>query len=275
MGKDFLKKFIENTREYQEETDVDKQNALYNIAYPRWIAYMLMKNSDQGKYGFLMTGLTTRYSMGVNMYPENVVKAVDILVNHRFDKKEPKNNNNNQRNKNRNDHDTGLTITTQSSFNQEKAKNAQCFCCGKKGHYANKCPEKGKRPKDQWAVKKAIMHTQAESKKESDDKEDDNNASQASRKSSKSKAISKRNGLIVRKESLHNNGKQWETGTKGNSILLDKGSTLSLFGNSNMVKNIRESKTTLELATNDGTKTTINKLLTYLDSVWCGMMKLL
>jgi hypothetical protein len=28
MGKDFLKKFIENTREYQEETDVDKQNAM-------------------------------------------------------------------------------------------------------------------------------------------------------------------------------------------------------------------------------------------------------
>jgi hypothetical protein len=103
MGKDFLKKFIENTREYQEETDFDKQNAVYNTAYPRWTAYMLMKTSDQGKYGSLMTGLTTQYSMGVNMYPENIVKAVDILTNHRFDKKEPKNKNNNQRNKNRND----------------------------------------------------------------------------------------------------------------------------------------------------------------------------
>jgi hypothetical protein len=99
-------------------------------------------------------------------------------------------------------------------------------------------------------VKKAIMHVQAESEKESDDEEDDNNASQASQKSSKSKAISKRNGLIVRKESLNNKGKQWATGTKGNSILLDNGSTLSLFGSPNMVKNIRESKTTLELARN-------------------------
>jgi hypothetical protein len=128
----------------------------------------------------LMTGLTTQYSMGVNMFPENVVKAIDILTNHRFDKKEPKNNNNNQKNKNRNDDDTASTITTQSSFNQEEAKNAQCYCCGKKGHYANKCPEKGKRPKDQWAVKKAMMHAQAESEKESDDKEDDDNASKAS-----------------------------------------------------------------------------------------------
>jgi hypothetical protein len=105
-------------------------------------------------------------------------------------------------------------------------------------------------------VKKAIMHAQAKSEKESDDKEDNNNPSQASRKSNKSDTISKWSGLIVRKESLHNNGKQWATGTKGNSILLENGSTLSLFGNPKMVKNIRESKTTLELATNAGTKTT-------------------
>jgi hypothetical protein len=39
-------------------------------------------------------------------------------------------------------------------------------------------------------------------------------------------------------------------------MLLDNGSTLSLFGNPDMVTNIRESKTTLELATNTGTKTT-------------------
>jgi hypothetical protein len=32
MGKDFLKKLIENTREYQDEPDVDKQNAMYNTA---------------------------------------------------------------------------------------------------------------------------------------------------------------------------------------------------------------------------------------------------
>jgi hypothetical protein len=69
--------------------------------------------------------------------------------------------------------------------------------------------------------------------------------------------LSVQHGLIVRKESLHNNGKQWASGTKGNSILLDKnGSTLSLFGNPDMVTNIRESKATLERAINAGTKTT-------------------
>jgi hypothetical protein len=87
MGKDFLKMFIQNTREYQDEPDVDKQNAIYDTAYPRWTAYMLTKNSDQGKYGTLMTGLTTQFSLGVNMYPENIVKAIDILTNHKFNRK--------------------------------------------------------------------------------------------------------------------------------------------------------------------------------------------
>jgi hypothetical protein len=50
-----------------------------------------------------MTSLTTQFSMGTNQYPEDVLTAVDILTNHRFDKREPKQNNNNQRNKNRND----------------------------------------------------------------------------------------------------------------------------------------------------------------------------
>jgi hypothetical protein len=115
-----------------------------------------MKNSDQGKYGSLIASLTTQFSMGTYQYPKDVMAEVDILTNHRFDKKEPKSNN--QRNKNLNNNNTALTRTTQSSFNQEALKKATCYCCGKKGHYLNKCLEKDKHSKDEWAVKKAIMH---------------------------------------------------------------------------------------------------------------------
>jgi hypothetical protein len=152
MGKDFLKDFVKNTKPYADETNADKQDEMQKGSYAQWTAYMLMKNSDQGKYGLLMTSLTTQFSMGTNQYPKDAMAAVEILTNHRFDKKEPKNNN--QRNKNRNDDDTVWTITTQSSFSQEALKKATCYCWGKKGHYSNKCPEKDKRSKDEWAVKK-------------------------------------------------------------------------------------------------------------------------
>jgi hypothetical protein len=100
MGKDFLKDFVKNTKQYADETDTDKQDKMQKGLYARWTAYMLMKNSDQGKYGLLMTSLTTQFSMGTNQYPKDVMSAVDTLTNQRFNKKEPKNNN--QRNRNRN-----------------------------------------------------------------------------------------------------------------------------------------------------------------------------
>jgi hypothetical protein len=164
MGKDFLKDFVKNTKQYADETDTAKQDEMLKGLYAQWTAYMLMRNSDQGKYRLLMTSLTTQFSIGTNQYPKDVMAAVDILTNHRFDKKKPKNNNN-QRNRNRNNSDTASAITTQSSFNQEAMKKASCYCFGKKGHYSNKCPEKDKCSKDEWAVKKAMMHAQAKSEK--------------------------------------------------------------------------------------------------------------
>jgi hypothetical protein len=48
MGKNFLKEFVKNTKQYADETDTDKQDKMLKGLYAQWTAYMLMKNSDQG-----------------------------------------------------------------------------------------------------------------------------------------------------------------------------------------------------------------------------------
>jgi hypothetical protein len=50
MGKDFLKDFVKNTKQYGDETDTDKRDKMQKGSYVRWTVCMLMKNSDQGKY---------------------------------------------------------------------------------------------------------------------------------------------------------------------------------------------------------------------------------
>jgi hypothetical protein len=76
--------------------------------------------------------------------------------------------------------------------------------------FKQKCPRKDKQSREEWAVKKAMMHAQAKLEKESKEKEDDDNTSQALQRSSKSKTKMEWMKLITKKESLHNNGKQWE-----------------------------------------------------------------
>jgi hypothetical protein len=55
MGKEFIFQFVKNMKEHKEETGIDKQNQMQKGSYAQWTVFMLMKNSDQGKHGLLMT----------------------------------------------------------------------------------------------------------------------------------------------------------------------------------------------------------------------------
>jgi uncharacterized FAD-dependent dehydrogenase len=59
VGTNILDKFVENTREYCDERDVDVQKKMKAESFNKWMAYLLIRNSDQGKYGSLMNGLVS------------------------------------------------------------------------------------------------------------------------------------------------------------------------------------------------------------------------
>jgi hypothetical protein len=107
MGKDFLHDFMMSTKECTTTQDTTKQQEMIDGSYSRWTAYVLMRNSDQSIYRSLVNRLTSQFSMGNNQYPKNVVKACDILSNHRLDARKTKKNKNNK-----NDDDSHRRLTT-------------------------------------------------------------------------------------------------------------------------------------------------------------------
>ena len=239
VGTKILDEFVETTREYKEDDDDDERTKLKEEAFGRWSAYMLVKNSDQNKFGSLLNGMTTQYAMGNNQFPKNVQKAIDIMSNHRFDnQKEIKKKYQDQKKK-----DEDGKVKKESSFAQAK-KDMTCYCCGKKGHIVPDCPEKDTRKREDWAVKKGAVHTQDKTEK--------------SDESEKTKEVNeKKVGWSAFQISLMNEedeDKKTNNRRLKNSIILDNGSTLSIFANSDMVNNIRKSDTILQLATNAGTR---------------------
>ena len=129
---------------------------------------MLLRNSDQGKYGSLLNGLVSQFSMQNNQYPRTISDATDILSNHQHgnwkDQKkkwqQPKKGDDTSANAK----DKGETKETSFVQGGNKNKDKTCSCCGEKGHISPECPKVDSIPKKDWAFrnKKTQLNQQAE-----------------------------------------------------------------------------------------------------------------
>ena len=84
IGTDILHRFVENTEEYQN-ADSGLKSELLAGSFERFMAYVLIRNSDKNKYGSVIHGLVSQYSMEHDQYPKSLIAATDILANHRHD----------------------------------------------------------------------------------------------------------------------------------------------------------------------------------------------
>jgi hypothetical protein len=103
------------TNETSEKTSRDK-----------FTTCVFLAGVDTKKYGRLKTELNIAYVAGQKKHPKMVESAVTILSHYMNDK-----------GVHVTDEDKGQATLT--SF-MHKHKNVKCYKCGKKGHYANKCP---------------------------------------------------------------------------------------------------------------------------------------
>jgi hypothetical protein len=256
IGTDILDRFIENTLEYRDETDALSQQNMKDGAFDRWMAYLLIRNSDQSKYGSLSTGLVSQFSMQNNQYPKTCTTATDILSNHKLDNKgstgyKKKWSRNDQRKDENESISTKTSETSSATSFAQGGKDKSCYCCGQKGHMSPECPNKDSIKKEDWAIKKANQHFME--KKAETHQDDQSEGDNESTTSSLPKKVGWSGLLIEQKQSLYNDDREAKDRLK-NCITLDNGSTLSLFSNPELVQDIRTSSKTLSLATNAGVK---------------------
>ena len=48
------------------------QQEMKSEAFGRWMAYMMIRNSDQAKYGSLLNRMVSQFSMNNNQYPVDI-----------------------------------------------------------------------------------------------------------------------------------------------------------------------------------------------------------
>jgi hypothetical protein len=84
MGYKFLDKFVEHQADYIASHAI-KQRMLKDQAHEKWMAYLSIRGTDQTKYGSLVKGFTSQFSLGNDQYPKTLMTTLYVLSNHKID----------------------------------------------------------------------------------------------------------------------------------------------------------------------------------------------
>ena len=83
-----------------QEIEAEKNHKYEETVFEQFLAYLYLENSDQAKYGSILSGLITQQSLKNNLYPKNITEANNVLSNHKFDNVKSYNKNHPSTNKN-------------------------------------------------------------------------------------------------------------------------------------------------------------------------------
>jgi hypothetical protein len=143
--------------------DADIHEECYKHAYNKVIALLYKMNSDQKKYGLLLSGQSTQFALKQDQYHKSITHATSILSDHKLDesyyamRKKRKEKADTEKGKAK---DQQLTSDPELNFSQLEGV---CYCCSKKGHKSPQCKH-NRRPKSEWVInktKEAAFITQA------------------------------------------------------------------------------------------------------------------
>ena len=116
--------------------------------------YLYLENADRARYGSILSGLDSQFSLENDQYPKTLVAAQNVMQNHTYDpeyknRKKRKEDSQKGNKKSQNQEESGET----PKLAMAQMKNV-CWCCGKQ-HKLPDCPSKMTTPRDQWHINKA------------------------------------------------------------------------------------------------------------------------
>ena len=142
-----LKKVVKGMKGY-DVTDPAKTLELRKEAAERLYAFVHLENVDQSKYGQVLKNLSYEQSLGNNVYPGDITATTTVLSHHPYDVQKKREDKKKHDNNNNNDKEDPVTVL----FAQMEGR---CYCCGKANHRSDKCRQRDKIPRAEWAVNKA------------------------------------------------------------------------------------------------------------------------
>jgi hypothetical protein len=75
----------EKLEEYTNTTSRTEKDEIKKSSFNAFAIVVLLRNSDQNKYGTLLDTMTTTLALGTNVFPKTKEKALDAMSNHKID----------------------------------------------------------------------------------------------------------------------------------------------------------------------------------------------
>ena len=257
LGKEFLERFIENTEEYQQLTisddgDVVAAAKMKDGAFEKFMTTVFLRGAYGKRYGSLMDNYRSQYAGGRDHYPAKFQDAMDALRTHKSDDKKDKKP---EKKKKENNGDEGENAT---SFAQRSTER-RCYACGTKEHMLDQCPHRDNIPRNSWYDRTNREYTHHQSSTSGEDLQDDVSiASDADVSVTSNTSAARANwcGTQVHSELCLNGNEKLKTiqGKEENTVILDSGSTISLFKSRDLLTDIRKAPVKIELDTNAGSR---------------------
>ena len=269
-GKEFnFPKVVQESEEYKRYKDdltspidalrkkaQDEVTEVIKSSSDEFYAYLYLENADRSRYGSLVTGLDSQFSLNHDQYPKTLIDAGNVVSRHKYDpeyKKKKKLKEEQRKKDKREDEETpSLTFAQMKSI---------CYCCGEH-HKLTDCTKKDTLPKDKWHINQAKEAKQYQAMVAN---------IEATMNAGRSANGNDSSGQATVTSSLN------ETNPSGNEaswqffsfasvvddlkhkLILDSGSSIDLFCNEKMLQDIVPKDDSTSLTTNAGTLTAIQE----------------